>query len=185
MYAGETFDFEHAGKQFRAYVELDDDTSAPWERAEGHGVVTDWTTRDKKPGELVLIEDRRSKRFYDVPASLARAKSEGWGLSADEVVKLSRTLGRTATGKECIARAVEMDYEFLRAWCNDEWQYIGVCVCLLTDDGEPVGDKYAAALWGIESNADDYIHETARELTGDALSEAKRVLQSLQTTVEG
>lgn len=178
MYAGTYFDFEHDGKQFRAYVELDDCNDAPWDSSEGHGIVSDWTRRDKKPGELILCEDRGSRRFYNFAQTIIKARADGWGVGESEVQALTQKLARTPTKGEIIERAVQLDYEYLRAWCNDEWQYIGVCVCLLDGEGEPVGNKYDAAIWGIESDADDYIRETARELTGDALREAKRVLQN-------
>jgi hypothetical protein len=40
-------------------------------------------------------------------------------------------------------------------------------VRLLNDDGEPVGDEFKNALWGIESNAGDYLQEVAVELAED------------------
>lgn len=180
MYAGQTFDFEHEGKQFRAYVEHDDNEDAPWEREDGHGIVSDWTRRDKKPGELVLCERRGSRRFYNFARTIIKARADGWGVIEPKVQALTRKLGRKPTKGEIIERAVQLDFEFLRGWCRGEWCYIGVCVCVLDAEGEPVGNKYGAAIWGIESDADDYIRETARELTDDALREAKRVLQNLQ-----
>jgi len=73
--------FEHAGLTFRAKIERDDDMGAPWDEHDGRGPVSDWTTRDKLPGELVLSEDRRgrSKRFYDFAEACRIARKEGWG----------------------------------------------------------------------------------------------------------
>ncbi|AOZ05924.1 TPA: hypothetical protein QDB15_000005 [Burkholderia vietnamiensis] len=67
--------------RFRLNVETDDDKGAPWDEEDGHGPVSDWTTRDKRPGEWVLSSDHGSKRFYDVAEANRIAKRDGWGLS--------------------------------------------------------------------------------------------------------
>lgn len=126
------------------------DMDAPWDNSDGHGVVSDWTSRDKNPGERVLCSDRHSKRFYDVQASTAIAKRDEW-----DAAPYGGTKGEKA------ARAVEADYEYLRQWCNDEWFYVGVVV---TDsDG-----NHLASLWGIESNSGDHINGIAAELFDEA-----------------
>lgn len=150
-YDGDTF--SHDGREFRINIVDDEDSGAPWDRADGHGVVSDWTTRDKRPGERVLNTDRSSKRYYDVQASIAIAKRDGW-----DAQPYGGTKGERA------ARAVDADFEYLRRWCNDQWRYVGVVVTLLDEDGEDAGES--ESLWGIESESDDYIAETAREYAG-------------------
>lgn len=56
---------EHRGHTITLKWCFDYDCEAPWEHEDGHGPVSDWTTRDKAPGELVLNSDRRSYRYYD------------------------------------------------------------------------------------------------------------------------
>lgn len=46
------------GVDYVVEYENETDQFLPWEEDEGHGPVSDWTTRDKKPGELVLASDR-------------------------------------------------------------------------------------------------------------------------------
>lgn len=163
----DSFNFEHAGRHFVASLFVDDSNDAPWENDCGRGVVSDWERRAKLPGERVLAEDGRSKRFYDVSATMAIARRDGWGIGDEEKAALKSKLGRPPTAGEIRAAAVEKDFEFLRGWCNDEWHYCGIGVQLLDDDGEPVGEEYEHALWGIESNADDYLKEVACELAAE------------------
>ena len=162
-----SFDFEHADKTFLAEIYTDNDTGAPWENSDCHGIVTDWETRSKLPGEWVLCEDRRARRFYDAQETMKKARAEAWGLDAPVLVKLCETLGRPATRGEIIAASVRADFEFLRGWCNGEWQYVGVCVRALDDDGEAIGEPFDHALWGIESSNADYIREVAIELASE------------------
>ena len=56
----------------------DDDNTPPWERSDGHGPVTAWTSRAKEPGELVLSKDRGSYRLYDFAEACKIARRDGW-----------------------------------------------------------------------------------------------------------
>lgn len=164
-YRIESFDFDHAGKTFLAEIYTDDEyADAPWDNSDGHGIVSEWETRSKLPGELVLCEDRRSRRFYDVQETMKKARAENWGLSEPALAKLCESLGRQATRGEIVAASVRADFEFLRGWCNGEWRYVGVCVRALDDDGETIGEPFDNAIWGIESWDAAYIREVAIEL---------------------
>lgn len=145
---------ERNGKRYRVQIERDEDMGAPWEEHDGHGIVSEWTSRAKRPGELVLCEDRGSKRYYDVRESTKIAKKEGW-----DAPPYSGTPGQKAT------RAVRADYERLRGWCADEWYWVGVVVteiCVCDRGHEHDGDS--RSLWGIESDAGDYLLEVANKL---------------------
>lgn len=180
--------FTHAGHTFIVSIEDDGDQGYPWANSDGHGPVTDWLTRDKKPGERVLYADRNSKRFYDVAEATRIAKREGWGLGDEglqaliqrkeynwrnahnkgRLVKLPPLSGpmEKPTPGEITAQAVENDFEYLQSWCNDEWRYVGACVRHVSQDPD---DRYSYATWGIESNADDYLTVTAHELASECL----------------
>jgi hypothetical protein len=162
---------ESNGFRFRVNIEADDTQDAPWEREDGHGPVTRWMHRDKGPGERILNSDRGSNRFYDMQAATRQAWSEGWGLGADDIATLSARLKREAKPGDIIAEAVERDFQRLRAWCNDDWQYIGVIVTHLPDDdSDDDATDYANALWGIESDLSDYLEKVARELIAEAVA---------------
>jgi hypothetical protein len=156
--------FEHKGLTFRFNTVADEDHGAPWEESDCHGIVSDWTTRDKHPGERVLSSERNSKRYYDIPATMKIARAE-WGIGEDGRAELTEKLGRGPTKGEIAAHAVESDFEYLRAWCNDEWSYVGVVVTHIKTNEE--GEEYdgeSDSLWGIESDEYDYHEEVAHEL---------------------
>lgn len=186
MYAGETFNFEHEGRNFRAFIERDDDCTPPWERECWHVNVSGWERRSKRPSEVIIINDEHgSYRFVCIREAMETATRESWGLSPYEFAELRNKLNRAPTKREIVARAVQLDIKRMRAWCADQWEYIGVCVCLLDADGQPIGEQYSTALWGIESDADEYIKEVARELTDEVLEHARAALASIADAVRG
>lgn len=81
----------------------------------------------------------------------------------------------TMSPRAYAAKAARADYEYLRGWCNDEWSYCGIIVTAYRDDIE-LG---SASLWGIESNAGEYLRDVANELLEEALGQAREALESL------
>jgi hypothetical protein len=187
MYSGQTFEVEAMGFTFRARIEADCGMGEPWKEHDGHGVVSDWTTRDKRPGEIVLASERRSRRYYNVQETMKLARRDGWGLGDDDKASLLERLRRTRvaqpgaggryilqelpgpwkplTRAEITVEAVRRDFEQLRRWCDDQWHWVGLVVELLDADGDAV-DGVSDSLWGMESDADDCLRETAREMAG-------------------
>jgi hypothetical protein len=96
---------------------------APWVEDEGHGIVSDWVTRDKHPGEWILSEDSASKQFYDYAKTMKKARKEGWGLSQDRISALTAKLGRTPSKGEIVADSVRSDFEYLKSWCDNDWHW--------------------------------------------------------------
>ncbi len=150
-----------------ARLEADDCGDCPWDREEGHGPVSEWTTRDKRPGERVLVTDRHSKRYYDVQGAMAVAKRDGWDAKPYGV----------GTAGERAARAVEADYERLRRWCADDWAYVGVV--LTVSKGGVELSNHASSLWGIESDAGDYLAEVANELLAEAVEQGRELAKAV------
>lgn len=152
----------HDGMTFKIEKEHDHDAGTPWEREDGHGPVSNWTTRDKLPGELVLNTDGRSRcRYYDFAEACRIAQRDGWG---------ARGTGKSEVSARAIAaRAAREDFQHLRAWCNDEWSYIGVIVTLLDIEGNET--DAVQSLWGI---ADDgsFAEQVAQELAEQCADEA-------------
>lgn len=153
------------GVSFRVAIEQDCDMGAPWEEHDGHGVVSEWTRRDKEPGEVVIASDHGSHRFYDIAETMRLAKRDSWGLAPDDLEAFEKKIGRKATRKMIAAEAVRRDCERMRQWCNDVWQWVGVIVHELDGEGEETGRT--ASLWGIESDAGSYLDEVAFELAGE------------------
>jgi hypothetical protein len=89
-----TITFQGSTYRFRVNVPFDEVMGAPWKEHDGHGPVSEWTTRDKRPGELVLSTDGTHKRYYDAAEANRVAKRDGWGLADDAKVALLDRLAR-------------------------------------------------------------------------------------------
>lgn len=207
MYDGEIF--EHDGMHFKFETQWDDSGDTPWEREEGHGPVSDWTSRAKRAGELELCRDGQFRRYYDFAEACKLARRDGWGFLPGklETVQMPdgtwhayvRNVGNgkltqleakaadintairgvyashraTMTARQYAAGAAMHDFEYLRAFCNDQWSYIGVIITLVSDDDEPMANDWRESLWGIESGDDDYIEEEAHNLAGEIVHRIK------------
>lgn len=168
----------YKGLTFRCELIDDDAASPPWEREDGHGPVSEWRAHGddsrgarKRPGERELCDDGRSfgkTRFYDMREAMQIAKRDGWGVDDATRAKLAAAKHcepEALSKNEIVAAAVEQDFQRLRAWCHDSWRYVGVIVTLLDTEGEPTDER--ESLWGIESDCEDYLAETARELADE------------------
>jgi hypothetical protein len=127
---------EHRGHTITVNWFADVDHGTPWENEDGHGPVTKWERRDKRPGERVLCSDRNAKRFYDYAEAIKIARRDGWD---------AEPYG-TGTVGERAARAVEADFARLKAWCEDRWHYVGF-KCEIEGF-----DAYHDSCWGFESD---------------------------------
>lgn len=173
---------QYKGLSFSVRIKADDSMREPWKEHDGHGIVSEWTTRDKAPGERALCDDRGSRRFYDFAETIKLARRDRWnirGVDDEDVAALARKLGREPTAREVTAEAVERDFRRMRGWCNNEWSWVGVVVTLLDTDGNATDET--ESLWGIESDSPEYHAEVAQELAeqiagrvGDARELVKR-----------
>ena len=131
----------------------DDITGEPWKEHDGHGPVSDWTSRAKRPGERILAQDAGSYRYYDVEEATKIAKRDGWGPMLEGMSR-----------DQSIALAVDADFNHLQRWCEDQWRWVGVVVAIYAGETRLAIDS----LWGIESEeyADDasYLVEVANDL---------------------
>lgn len=175
-YAGDTRSADlPGGLTARVTVEYDHDAGTPWDNEDGHGPVSDWTRREKRAGERVLCDDRGARRYYDFAGAVAAARADGW-----DAPPYGGTPGQRA------ARAAEADFARLRAWCRDDWQYVGLVVTVYVEDVELA----SASLWGIEPDSDaGYLNETIAELLAEAMAEARpqaaRIAATLAAVAEG
>jgi len=151
---------DHPGLRFRVSIEGDYDHEAPWESESGHGPVRQALVANKRPGERVLHKEWSTGWLYDWQAATKIAKRDGWG--GDD--------------------PVQADFDRLRGWLTERWYYVGVCVEVIDENDRPLTDKYEHALWGIESDCDDFIEETAHELAEQA-GKAYAEVQGLERKV--
>lgn len=171
---GDCITVEHGGITYTATIECDWDTGAPWEEHDGHGPVSNWTTRAKMPGELILSTDGPHKRYYDFAEACRIARRDGWGCTPYDTIE---------TPRQCASRAAMADYEALRAWCDDEWFWCGIVVTATVDDCPLASDS----LWGIECNYtgsdNSYLLDVANELLqtvhGEAIAAARAMSERL------
>lgn len=156
---------EHNGRDYKVEIVPDDGLMGPpWKEHDLHGVVREnpHISHDgrivKKPWERPL----GTHYLYDMRASMAKARKEGWGVNKGKL-----RIGQTEferefwlaglTEKQKIALAVEQDWQYLQDWCDDKWSWVGVVV---SDD-----EGHTASLWGIESLSDpEFFEETIRDL---------------------
>lgn len=153
-------EIDYIGRELRIEHHFDCDSGAPWEVSDGHGDVSGWTLRSKRPGERVLHTNSRNsrfKRYYDFQGAIKKARTEGWGLTPEALAALTRKLQSKPTKHQIYAEAVERDFRYLRGWCNAEWHWMGVVVTDI-ETGE------SESLWGIESSDEDYIRDVERQL---------------------
>lgn len=141
------------GVKFNVYVCPDESSRPPWENNDCHGPVSKWTTRSKKPGEMVLANDHGQSIYYDFQESCRIAKKRLPGIP--------RCDGKTK--RQIAANYAMEDFKYLRGYINGYWEYVGVIVQLLDDDGDEIlGDS--ESVWGIESNNKCYINTIASQL---------------------
>ena len=106
------------GFTLTARTSHDDSMGAPWDEHDGHGDVTDWTRRDKAPGELILSNDGTNRRYYDFAAACRTARADGWGpapyrLDVEQGANgLCRVSAQWFEGREHLT--------YRSDWCDDE-----------------------------------------------------------------
>lgn len=148
------------GLTFRVSVERDDDCERPWKCCDGHGPVREGSRSDygrhisKRAGEVILHQGDRNRYswVYDWAGALKLAAKDGWGVSPEHRPAMWDTL----TAKQQTEVAVQRDFDYLKAWCEDEWVYAGVYVQLMIEDED--GDlvdydgplQFDYAIWGVE-----------------------------------
>lgn len=152
---------ESGAMSFRVEWCYDMDADAPWDREDGHGPVSNWTSDPKAPGQMVLCTDRRMKLYYNFAEAVKMARRDGWD---------TKPYGTRKPGERAHA-AVMADYNYLRQWCDQQWWYCGIVVTLLDADGE---SDVNASLWGIEDglpSMSEYHEEMILELAQECLSQ--------------
>ena len=152
---GETISLDK-GYSALVQIERDDDCGEPWTDEDGHGPVSTGLREGKAPGQMVLgpTGNRDIWYLYDFAEAVKIARRDGWDTKPYN----------TGTAGERAHRAAMADYENLRAWCNDEWHYIGVIVTVYRHGTEIASDS----LWGIE-DCGDYWQEVARDMITGAV----------------
>lgn len=144
---------EIAGHTYTVKTDYDHDTGTPWDNEDGHGVVSEWVRRDKRPSEMVLSRQRGAALYYDFAASTKIAKRDGWGVENSSDM----------TPGQITHTAVMNDFEHLQAWARRDWSYIFVTVT--NEDGE------TRSIGGISTEDYRYLISVAQELAEELHAE--------------
>ncbi len=155
---------EYKGHLFTIEVDYDEFQEPPWSCCDGHGPVSDWTTRDKKPSEVVLSAVGRAKLYYDFSRAMKMAKEDGWDVAP---------YGQGTRGERA-ERAVRADVKYLRDYINWVWVYVTLSVTMQgSDDYTTVGgveyDYSENGYWMTE------VHLMADELIASKLADLRAV----------
>lgn len=181
----ETKTIEISGLTFRVDIEQDNSSGRPWEECDGYGPVREATRNfhhnggsEKRAGEIVLHAGDRNHYtwLYDWAGAMKLAKKDGWGVSEEHHPEGWDAL--TEAQKREVA--VQRDFDFLQAWCDEEWVWVGVTVTLQVpdEDGDlvdyegPLEAEFHDSLWGMEywvyhmgdKSKNTHVEETAQEL---------------------
>ena len=147
------------GMNFKVSLTHDCDMGHPWEECDGHGPVSDWERRNKAAGEMILCTDRGSKRFYDFQEAVKIARRDRWG-----------TTGEFRTAGEQAHAAAMADFEYLRRWCADQWEYVILGVSLLDEDDDEMGEtEYLGGVEYDPSSDTSYVLQEAESLAAQII----------------
>ena len=173
---------ELRGYRLRVQIKHDDSQGEPWKECEGYGVIKRRrsNSREKHPWERFMGDNY----IYDMRATRAKAKKDGWGLDEEALIALSARLGRVPTGKQMIAESIEKDYAFLLTWINDEWHWHGYIVTLLDADDEEM-DDYSDSCWGFDfwlydDTKNRYFYEQITDAAEHIVQRAEKEAQELR-----
>lgn len=157
-----TIQTEADGRRYAVSEYLDDDQTPPWDRHDGHAPVRLADRFDKRPGERVLASTGSSAHLYDWQAACKIARTEGW--DTDPIGAPNR-----------VERAVQADFDRMRAFARGELFWIIVAVVELDADDRTMSDEYDHARGGIESDlTDDNVAEVVGQLICDIECERER-----------
>lgn len=176
VYVGQSFTFTVEGHEFRADIQEDSDRGAPWENCEGNIDVTRVSHGyAKRAGECFLYVGSRKEYsyIYDVRGAQGKARAESWECADKSRATFVAKHGREPGPREMAVLAVRDNAEYLREWCADDWQYVGVGVFMLDSEGETVPGR-EDAIWGVESRGDYAREELAPEMARGLLACLKR-----------
>ena len=155
---------KYKGYLFTIEVDYDEFQEPPWLHCDGHGPVSDWTTRDKKPSEVVLSSIGGANLYYDFSKAMKKAKEELWDAAP---------YGQGTRGERA-ERAVRADVKHLRDYIDNVWVYVTLSVTLR-------GSGYTTSLGGVEYDYSENghwmteVHLMADELIANKLADSRAV----------
>ena len=154
---------EYKGYLFNIEVDYDEFEEPPWLTNDGHDPVSGWTTRDKKPSEVVLSTVGGAKLYYDFGMAMKMAKKGRWDAAP---------YGQGTRGERA-ERVVKADIKYLKDYINMVWVYVTLSVTLQGSD------DYTTSLGGVEYDYSENgywmteVHLMADELIANKLADLR------------
>lgn len=146
-----------------ARVYSDYDHGNPWDEECGHISPEYFDRRDDVPsGWTVMPTYGHGYWAYNMSEALLKAAREKWGLdpSSREYRAIQLKPGHAKPTRSQIRyAAVKADASRMADYINGGWHYVGISV---TGEGEE--ETYEHAVWGIESDCEDWHYEIAKGL---------------------
>ena len=161
------------GYDVRVRIEYDADGGLPWKNCDGMGVIRETRDqRNKHAGERPF----GSCYMFDVRATTIEAKRDCWGVGAEAEAELAKKLGRTPTAAQITAEAVERQYQYLRDWANDMWQYHGYVVTLMdgTEESGHEDSCWGFEYWLFDDEKNAYFYDEIRGAAEALVREAEK-----------
>ena len=177
MYANTLYDgsiITVQGMNFKVSIIRDDDMDFPWEEHDGHGAVSEWTRRAKRPGEMTLCAASGMRRYYDFQGAVQLARKDGWNCAPYHWA--------WATKGEQAHQSALADFDYLRRYCTGDWEYVSVGVTLLDDSDELMDYPETEYLGGVEYDPRDtsYVREIAEELAERIIDRQARLFAVIE-----
>lgn len=148
-------------------IEPDQHSGAPW---------------DNSPYSLTMEHSSRNSGMYQATGhwfdagNLVAITSNWTDCPHDARDQIHAMHRATMSPRAYAALAARQDFERLRAWCNDDWNYVGIIVTA-SKAGINLG---TVSLWGLESDdKSGYLIETAQDLAQEAIESAQAAISAL------
>ena len=120
--------------------------------------------------------DMEAKSEYAIPLE---HWEESHGYRYDGGFKFYNAPVHNYTGElpEDIRKYVQQDYASMRSYNAGEWDYIGISAqaTIQLADSAPIQVITSGGLWGIESNAGDYLKEVGQEQLSELRAQLKAI----------
>lgn len=169
-YDGEEITDLPNGWKLKVKFQHDEFCEPPWKDCDRHGEIVETHCRQDYMDDWELNSERGWYRYYDWKATLPIAIKDRWDAAPYGV----------GTKHERAMRAMKADYEFLRAWCNDAWWWVGMIVTLLDENNEQIDEE---SCWGYASNDVGYLCSEARSWAAHMIVKERKEQRNVRTSV--
>lgn len=154
--------FDLDGVSFCWESDWDGDCSPLWVEFDGVGVVLHRYSARKAPHEVLIRTEVGCHWFYDVRASMRKARKEAWGLSEGEAVGLTK--------RQIIAKAIKADMDYCKEWAKGGRDFVYIKVW---SEEQPEVVGYLGGIEHAATETPEYLISCAHDVAWDLLRESQ------------